>query len=94
MKYGLEQLEPAQFEQLCAALLIAEGYQKMLDRKKELKEVGIPKDAEHFMVAQSSGKDDSPAAASRKKAPPVKTARKNGAVHSTMSKGERHHASH
>jgi hypothetical protein len=40
--------------------------QKMLDRKKELKENGIPKDREHAMVAGVSGKGDSPAAASRK----------------------------
>ena len=56
--------------------------QKMLDRKKELKEDGIPKDAEHSMVTQARGTGDSPAAASRKKAPSVKMARQNGAKHS------------
>jgi hypothetical protein len=34
--------------------------QKMLDRKKELKENGIPKDREHAMVSRVNGKDDSP----------------------------------
>ena len=68
--------------------------QRMLDRKKELKEDGIPKDAEHAMVAQARGKGDSPAAASRKSAPSVKTARKNGATHATAAKRARPHASH
>jgi hypothetical protein len=67
--------------------------QKMLDRKKELREDGIPKEAEHSMVAQARGKGDSPAAASRKKAPSVKAARKNGATHS-RSKGDKSHARH
>ena len=67
--------------------------QKMLDRKKELKDEGIPKDAEHSMVAQARGKGDSPVAASRKKAPSVKTARKNGSTHS-RPKGDRPHARH
>jgi len=68
--------------------------QKMLDRKKELKEDGIPKDAEHSMVAQAKGKGDSPSAASRKKAQSAKTAHKSGAVRSTTSKGDRPHARH
>jgi hypothetical protein len=68
--------------------------QKMLERKKELKADGIPKDAEHAMVAQARGKGDSPAAASRKKAPSAKTVRKNGATHSTTPRGERPHAGH
>jgi hypothetical protein len=68
--------------------------QRMLARKKELKEDGIPKDAEHSMVAQARGKGDSPAAASRKRAPSVKTARKNGATHVTTAKGDRPHAGH
>lgn len=68
--------------------------QRMLDRKKELKEDGIPKDAEHAMVAQARGKGDSPAAASRKRAPSVKTARKNGATHATAPKTARPHAGH
>lgn len=67
--------------------------QKMLDRKKELKEDGIPKDAEHSMVAQSRGKGDSPAAASRKKAPSAKTARKSRAARPATAKGDRLHAS-
>jgi hypothetical protein len=67
--------------------------QKMLDRKKELKEGGIPKDAEHSMVAQSRGKGDSSAAASRKKPPSAKTARKSGSARPATSKGARFHAS-
>jgi hypothetical protein len=39
---------------------------KMLDRKRELRASGIPKDREHVMVAGVNGMDDSPAAASRK----------------------------
>ncbi len=68
--------------------------QKMLDRKKELKADGIPKDAEHAIVAQARGKGDSPAAASRKRVRFAKTSRKNGATRSTTSKGERPHAGH
>src|SRR6202011_5563838 len=39
--------------------------QQMLDRRKDLKQNGIPADAEHAMVAKANGKGDSPAAASR-----------------------------
>jgi hemerythrin-like domain-containing protein len=46
--------------------------QRMLNRKKELKKEGIPSDAEHAMVAKARGKGDSPAAASRHKAPAVR----------------------
>jgi len=68
--------------------------QKMLDRKKELKEDGIPKDAEHSMVAQAKGKGDSPAVASRKKGPSTKAARKSAETRSTTSRGKRSHTSH
>jgi hemerythrin HHE cation binding domain-containing protein len=69
--------------------------QKMLDRKTELKKNGIPKDREHAMVARVNGRDDSPAAASRKAAPGAKkTARKTNAAHSPSSKGGSAHASH
>jgi hemerythrin-like domain-containing protein len=40
--------------------------QKMLDRKKELKQDGIQPDAEHAMVAAAKGKGDSPAEAARR----------------------------
>ena len=60
--------------------------QKMLDRKKELKKDGIPKDAEHSMVARAKGKGDSPAAASRKKALALYKTRENGTAHSAASK--------
>jgi len=52
--------------------------QQMLDRKKDLKQNGIPKDAEHIMVAKADGKGDSPAAASR---------RASSAGHKTAKKG-------
>jgi hypothetical protein len=68
--------------------------QLILERKKELKADGIPKDAEHAMVAKARGKGDSSAAASRNKPPALKTARKNGAVHSRGAKDDRPHASH
>jgi hypothetical protein len=68
--------------------------QRMLDREKELKKDGIPKDAEHAMVARVRGKGDSPAAASKKRVTSARTARKNGATHSRSPKGDRSHASH
>lgn len=69
--------------------------QKMMDRKKELKEKGIPRDAEHTMVAAVNGKDDSPADMSRKKAPTArKTSAKTSAPRARTVKGGRAHASH
>ena len=69
--------------------------QKMLDRKAELKEDGVPKDAEHAMVAQARGKGDSPVANARKTAPTArKAAQKTGAEHSRTSKGGGSHASY
>ena len=44
----------------------------MLERKAELKRDGVPKDAEHAMVAQSKGSGDSPAANAKRKAPAAK----------------------
>src|SRR6266550_1876627 len=68
--------------------------QKMLDRKAELKEDGVPKDAEHAMVAQARGKGDSPAANARKTAPTARNAaQRTGAEHSRTSKGGGSHAS-
>jgi hemerythrin HHE cation binding domain-containing protein len=52
--------------------------QQMLARKKDLKQNGIPGDAEHAMIAKSSGKGDSPAAASR---------RASSSGHKTLKKG-------
>ena len=40
--------------------------QQILDRKEELKEDGIPADAEHKMVGRTRGRPDTPAAAARK----------------------------
>jgi hypothetical protein len=67
--------------------------QKMLERKKELKEDGIPADAEHAMVKKANGKSDSPASASRKTVPAArKTAKK--ASPSVTAKSGRAHGSH
>jgi len=52
--------------------------QKMLERKKQLQKDGIPADAEHAMVANASGKGDSPAAAAARHKP--STARKTPAT--------------
>ena len=50
--------------------------QRMLERKKELQNEGIPPDAEHEMVAHANGDGDSPAAAAkRRKAPSVRVIR-------------------
>jgi len=66
--------------------------QQMLDRKKQLKAKGIPRDAEHAMVAKANGKGDSPAAASRRKSSvlpktakkaPAAGARKSGSAHAS-----------
>lgn len=67
--------------------------QKMLDRKSELKENGIPGDKEHTMVGRVDGKDDSPATASRKSAPRAKTATgKSSAAPPRTSKSGSAHA--
>lgn len=49
--------------------------QQILDRKEELKEDGIPADAEHAMVRKAHGRADTPAAASRKRESSAKTGR-------------------
>src|SRR5437868_11064860 len=67
--------------------------QRMLARKTELQKDGIPKDAEHAMVARANGKGDSPAAKARKAAP-RKTPRKTDATHVRSSKGSGSHATH
>jgi hypothetical protein len=67
--------------------------QKMLDRKKQLKQNGVPSDGEHAMLAKANGKSDSPAAAARKKSSaPRKKARK--APGGGAQKSARTHASH
>jgi hypothetical protein len=43
--------------------------QRMLERKRQLKEDGIPADAEHAMVAKSNGLGDSPAQAAAEHKP-------------------------
>ena len=60
----------------------------MLERKAELKRDGVPKDAEHVMVAQAKGRGDSPAANAKRKAPSAKktTAAKRHAPAKTRTK--------
>lgn len=65
---------------------------KMLDRKKELKQTGIPKDAEHAMVAKANGKGDSSAAAARKRSSAIPSPAKK-APSGAAKKSTRAHAS-
>jgi hypothetical protein len=51
--------------------------EQMLARKQQLKRDGIPDDAEHAMVAAVNGKDDTPAAASRRTKPASKPVRQS-----------------
>ena len=51
--------------------------EQMLARKQQLKRNGIPDDAEHAMVAAVNGKDDTPAAASRRTKPASKPVRQS-----------------
>jgi len=67
--------------------------EQMLARKQQLKRDGIPDDAEHAMVAAVNGKEDTPAAASRRTKPaskPVRqsstTRKKNGSSSTTRSR--------
>lgn len=43
--------------------------QRLLDRKKQLQQKGIPADSEHAMVAGANGKEDSPATAAAQNKP-------------------------
>jgi hypothetical protein len=65
---------------------------QMLARKQDLKKNGIPRDAEHAMLAKANGKSDSPAAASTRKSSvlpkaakkaPAAAARKSGRAHAS-----------
>src|SRR6266567_711516 len=67
--------------------------EQMLERKKDLKENGIPKDAEHAMVGRVNGKGDSPAAAARKTASRTRKT-KTGAARTRTARGESSHAAH
>ncbi len=49
--------------------------EQLLDRKEELKENGVPPDAEHAMVAKANGRADTPAAAARTRKPRKKVQR-------------------
>lgn len=59
--------------------------QQMLARKQQLKRDGIPDDAEHAMVAAVNGKDDTPAAASRRAIPAIKSVKRRSAARNTRS---------
>jgi hypothetical protein len=64
--------------------------QRMLERKRQLKEEGVPVDAEHKMVAHVHGHGDSPAAAARKTATkPRKAAGKTTGTPTAKSKRPR-----
>jgi len=67
--------------------------QRILDRKKELLEDGIPSDGEHKMVAKANGRGDTPAkaAASHKSTGPRKAAAKVPAARARKASS---HASH
>jgi hypothetical protein len=47
--------------------------QQILDRKEELKEDGIPADAEHVMVRKAHGRPDTPATAAHARRSSVKS---------------------
>jgi hemerythrin-like domain-containing protein len=53
--------------------------QQILDRKEELKEDGIPADAEHAMVRKAQGRADTPAVAARTRRSGAKTKRARAA---------------
>jgi hypothetical protein len=59
--------------------------QQMLARKEELKRNGIPDDAEHAMVAAVNGRDDTPAAASRRAKPAIKFVKRRPTTRKTRS---------
>jgi hypothetical protein len=65
--------------------------EQMLARKAALKKKGIPSDAEHAMVAAVNGKDNTPAAASRRTATGRKTTQKRATA---ASKASRAHGRH
>src|SRR5579859_2014728 len=62
--------------------------QQLLDRKVELKEKGVPPDAEHAMVAKAKGRGDTPAAAAKSHKPSYKGAHSHSSSKS-FSKGKR-----
>ena len=57
--------------------------EQLLARKKELQRNGVPRDAEHAMIAAVRGKDDSPAARARDTARPRRSKAKAVSAHST-----------
>lgn len=59
---------------------------QLLQRKEELRENGIPPDAEHAMVAKAHDRADTPAAASRMKKPKVPAPAKKNASRSHAMK--------
>lgn len=62
--------------------------QQMLARKKELQRNGIPDDAEHAMVAAVNGRDDTPAAASRRTKPAIKSIKQRSTTRKTTGRAK------
>jgi len=58
--------------------------QQLLDRKNELREDGIPPDAEHAMVARTHGRSDTPAAVARARKSAQKKTTRGRTVHKAM----------
>jgi hypothetical protein len=61
---------------------------QMLARKKDLQRNGIPDDAEHAMVAAVNGKDDTPAAASRRTKRAIKSVVRGSPARKTTRKAK------
>jgi hemerythrin HHE cation binding domain-containing protein len=62
--------------------------EQMLARKQQLKSDGIPDDAEHAMVASANGKDDTPAAVSRRAKPAIKSLKRTSATRDTRGRAK------
>lgn len=62
--------------------------EQMLARKQQLKRDGIPDDAEHAKVAAVNGKDDTPAAASRRAKPALKSVKLRSTAHKTTGRAK------
>jgi hypothetical protein len=62
--------------------------QQMLSRKQQLKRIGIPDDAEHAMVAAVNGRDDTPAAASRRTKPAIKSTAGKSSMRKTAARAK------
>jgi Hemerythrin HHE cation binding domain len=61
---------------------------QMLARKQQLKRDGVPPDAEHAMVAAVNGNDDTPAAASRRTKPAMKSVTRGSPARKTTRRAK------